>query len=120
LIEAAIAVEEAARNRREFAELAVRNEVTAAYARLERARAAAVIYSDRVREGAARNLDVLRQAYTLGQKTMLDYIAEQRRFIEVETGYTDLLKERLDAIIEIERVVGMPPLSAEHKIKAGN
>jgi len=120
LIEAAIAVEEAARNRREFAELAVRNEVTAAYARLERARAAAVIYSDRVREGAARNLDVLRQAYTLGQKTMLDYIAEQRRFIEVETGYTDLLKERLDAIIEIERVVGLPPLSAEHKIKAGN
>src|SRR5262245_28076566 len=120
LIEAAIAAEEAARNRREFAELAVRNEVAAAYARMERARTAAAIYSDRVREGAARNLDVLRQAYTLGQKTMLDYIAEQRRFIEVETGYTDLLQERLDAIIEIERVVGLPPLSAEHKIKAGN
>jgi cobalt-zinc-cadmium efflux system outer membrane protein len=120
LIEAAVAAEEAARKRREFAELTVRNEVAAAYARLERARAAAAVYGDRVREGAARNLDVLRQAYTLGQKTMLDYIAEQQRFIDVETGYTDLLKEHLDAIIDIERVVGLPPLSAEHKVKVEN
>jgi cobalt-zinc-cadmium efflux system outer membrane protein len=120
LIEAAIAAEEAARKRREFAELSVRNEVAAAYARLERARAATAIYRDRVREAAARNLDILRQAYTLGQKTVLDYIAEQQRFIEVETGYTDLLKEHLDAIIEIERVAGLPPLSAEQKIKVEN
>src|SRR5262245_16732442 len=120
LIEAASAAEEAARKRREFAELAVRNEVAAAYARLEKARAAAAVYSDRVREGAARNLNVLRQAYSLGQKTMLDYIAEQQRFIEVETGYTDLLREHLVAIIEIERAVGSPPLSDEHKIKAEN
>jgi cobalt-zinc-cadmium efflux system outer membrane protein len=120
LIEAAIAAKEAARNRREFAELVVRNEVAAAYTRLERAQAAEAIYRDRVREAAARNLDILRQAYTLGQKTVLDYIAEQRRFIEVETGYTDLLKERLDAIIEIERVAGLPPLSAGQKIKVEN
>ncbi len=120
LIEAVLAAEEAARKRREFAELVVRNEVAAAYARLERARAAAAIYRDHVREAAARNLDILRQAYTLGQKTVLDYIAEQRRLIEVETGYTDLLKEHLDAIIEIERVVGLPPLSPEQKIKVEN
>jgi len=120
LIEAAVAAEEAARKRREFAELVVRNEVAAAYARLERARAAEAIYRDRVREAAARNLDILRQAYTLGQKTVLDYIGEQRRFIEVETGYTDLLKERLGAVVEIERVAGLPPLSAEQKIKVEN
>ncbi len=120
LIEAAVAAEEASRKRREFAELVVRNEVATAYARLERARAAEAIYRDRVREAAGRNLDVLRQAYTLGQKTALDYIAEQQRFIGVETGYTDLLKEHLDALIEIERVAGLPATSTEQKIKTEN
>lgn len=108
LIEAAVAAEGAARKRREFAELAVRNEVAAAYARLERARAASVVYRDRVIDASARNLDVLRQAYTLGQKNLLDYITEQRRFIDVETGYTELLEENFGALVEIERVVGLP------------
>ena len=120
LIEAAVAAEEAARTRREYAELVVRNEVAIAYARLERAQAAEAIYRDRVREAATRNLDVLRQAYALGQKTALDYIAEQQRFIGVETGYTDLLKESLDALIEIERAIGLPPASTERKMKTEN
>jgi cobalt-zinc-cadmium efflux system outer membrane protein len=120
LIEAAAAAEESARKRREFAELVVRNEVAAAYARLEQARAASAVYRDRVLDASACNLDVLRQAYTLGQKNMLDYIAEQRRFIEVKTGYTDLLKENFDALVEIERVAGLPSSSNEQKIRAGN
>ncbi len=107
LIEAAVAARDAARKRREFAETIVRNEVAAAYARFERARAASAVYRDHVIEASARNLDVLRQAYTLGQKNLLDYIAEQRRFIEVETGYTDLLRENFDALVEIERAVGL-------------
>jgi cobalt-zinc-cadmium efflux system outer membrane protein len=118
LIEAAIAAEEAARKRREFAELVVRNEVAAAYARWERAQAAAAIYRERVRTTATHNLDVLRQAYTLGQKTVLDYIAEQQRLIEVETSYSDLLKERLDALVEIERACGLP--ASEQKLKVEN
>jgi outer membrane protein TolC len=98
----------------------VRNEVTTAYVRLERAQAAEAVYRDNVREAAARNLDVLRQAYTLGQKTALDYIAEQQRFIGVETGYTDLLKARLEALIEIDSATGLPPVSTERKIKTEN
>jgi hypothetical protein len=38
------------------------------------------------------------------QKTVLDYIAEQRRYVEIETGFTELLKEYFDARVEIERV----------------
>jgi cobalt-zinc-cadmium efflux system outer membrane protein len=117
LIEAATAAGEAARKRREFAELVVRNELAAAYTRWDRAQAALAVYRDRVRDAARRNVDVLGQAYALGQKTVLDYLAEQRRFIEVETGFTDLLKERLDALIEIERVAGLPPLSAKQNIQ---
>lgn len=120
LIEAAVAAEEAARRRREFAELVVRNEVAAAYARFERAQEAAAVYRDRVIEASARNLDILRQAYALGWKNLLDYIAEQRRFIDVETGYTDLLKENFGALVEIERVAGMPFSPNERKIKTEN
>jgi cobalt-zinc-cadmium efflux system outer membrane protein len=120
LVEAATAAEEAAGRRREFAELVVRNEVAAAYTRLNRAQSALDVYRDRVRDLALRNVDVLRQAYVLGQKNVLDYIEEQRRFIEVETGYTDLLKEHLNALIEIERVAGLAVASTEQKSKTEN
>jgi cobalt-zinc-cadmium efflux system outer membrane protein len=111
-VEAALASAEAARSRREFAELVVRNEVTSAYARLERAQAALAVYRDGVRGQAERNLDVIRQTYTLGQKTALDYISEQRRFIEVETGYTEVLKEYFNSLVELERAAGTPIPSA--------
>ena len=102
-IEAAAATIEAARLRREFAEKVARNEVVAAYLRFNRAGQAMNVYSENVLKNAARNLDVIRQAYELGQKTVLDYIAEQRRYVEIETGFTELLKEYFDARVEIER-----------------
>lgn len=107
-IEAAQAQLEAARNRREFAAIVVRNEVAAGYARFNRAQAALAVYRDGVRNQAERNLDVIRQTYVLGQKSLLDYIAEQRRFIDVETGYTDVLKEYFDSLVEIERAAASP------------
>jgi cobalt-zinc-cadmium efflux system outer membrane protein len=103
-VEAAVAQQEAARKRREFAELVARSEVNSAYVRFERAKEALAIYRDGVRDQALKNLDVVRQTYVLGQKTALDYVAEQRRFVEVETGYTEVLKEYFDAMTEIERV----------------
>ena len=108
LIEAALAGVEAARTRREFSETVVRSEVAAAYARFTHARAALAVYRDSVREQALRNLEVIHQTYVLGQKSVLDYLGEQRRFIEVETGYTEVLKELFDSLVEIERVGGSP------------
>jgi len=107
-VEAALASAEAARSRREFAELIVRNEVASAYARFERAQSALAVYRDGVRNQAERNLDVIRQTYTLGQKSALDYVSEQRRFIEVETGYTEVLKEYFNSFVELERAAGTP------------
>src|SRR5262245_24156654 len=111
-IEAAVAAAGAARVRREFLELVVRNEVAAAYVRLDRAREALAVYRDGVREQAIQNLEVVRQTYVIGQKSVLDYVGEQRRLIDVETGYTDLLKEYLESLIEIERVAGAPTPTA--------
>jgi len=39
---------------------------------------------------------------------LLDVIAEQRRYIEIETGYTDSLKQVYDGAVEVERVIGSP------------
>ena len=38
--------------------------------------------------------------------SLLDVIAEQRRYIDIETGYTEALKQTYDAVVDIERAVG--------------
>jgi cobalt-zinc-cadmium efflux system outer membrane protein len=108
LIEAAQASLEAARSRRQFGELAVRNEVAAAYTRFERARQALAVYRDSVREQAHLNLNVIRQTYEFGQKSLLEYVAERRRYIDVETSYTEVLKEYFNSLAEIERAAASP------------
>ncbi|MBI3653094.1 MAG: TolC family protein [Acidobacteria bacterium] len=105
-IEAALANREAARRRREFAEIVVKNEIAAAYARFAHAQAALELYSASVRDQSLRNLEVVRKTYELGQKSVLDYVTEQRRFVEIETGYAEMLKEYLQSLIDIERAAG--------------
>jgi len=94
--------------RRELAELTARHEVAAAFAQAEAARQALSLYERGVRDVATRNVEVVRQAYELGRGSLLDVIAEQRRFSEVETGYTEVQKQAWDATTEIERAVGAP------------
>jgi hypothetical protein len=38
---------------------------------------------------------------------VLDVVAEQRRYIEIENGYTEALKQLYDAAVELERAVGV-------------
>jgi len=109
-IEAAVAEKEAATRRREFTELTVRREVAASFARYEQSMRAAEIYRVGVRDQANANLDVVRQTYELGSKTLLDFIAEQRRFIEVETSFIDSLLETYLAQVDIERATSAAKL----------
>jgi cobalt-zinc-cadmium efflux system outer membrane protein len=110
MIEAAVAQAGAARSRREFAELTVRREVASAYARYESAARAMEIFRVGVQGQASANLDVVRQTYELGSKTLIDYISEQRRFIEVETSYIDSVLDTYRARVEILRTVNSPEL----------
>jgi cobalt-zinc-cadmium efflux system outer membrane protein len=87
--------------------LIIRQEVSAAFAQYEAARRALEIYERGVRDVAAKNLTVVRQTYQLGRGTLLDVVAEQRRYIEVENGYTDTLKQVYDASVDIARVTGV-------------
>lgn len=118
-IASAVAENEAAKRRREFTELTVRNEVAMAFARYQRAARAAEIYRVGVKEQASSNLNVIRQTYELGSKTLLDYVAEQRRFIELENGYIDALLETYLARVEVQRAMFEPKLIALSEKFAG-
>ena len=47
-------------------------------------------------------------AYELGSKTLIDYLGEQRRFIDLQNGYIDALLDTYKAGVEVERAVASP------------
>src|SRR5436309_37743 len=106
-IAAALAAERAAARRVEFVVLTVQQEVAAAFTQYDAAQRSLQVYERGVRDVARRNLAVVRQAYQLGRGSLLDVVAEQRRYIEIENGYTDALKQVYDAAVDIERAVGV-------------
>jgi cobalt-zinc-cadmium efflux system outer membrane protein len=105
-IAAARAEADAADRRQEFLLLTVRQEVNSAFTQYDAARRSLEIFERGVRDVARRNLDVVRQTYELGRGSVLDVIAEQRRYIDIENGYTEALKQVYDASVDIERVIG--------------
>ena len=110
-IEAALAASEAAKSRREFSELTVRREVAAAYAQYDHAARAEEIFRVGARDAAKANLDVVRQTYELGSKTLIDYIGEQRRFIELENNFIEAQLAVYNARVEILRATASPELT---------
>jgi cobalt-zinc-cadmium efflux system outer membrane protein len=93
---------------RQFAavDLDLRHEVTQNLIRFNGAQARVEAYRNGVRDQAAHNLDVVRQTYSYGRATLLDVIAEQRRYIDIETGYTDILLDAYATRIALEQAVG--------------
>jgi len=108
-IAAAFAEARASEHRGDLATLTVRQEVVAAFTQYEAAERALDIYTRGVREVARQNLEVMRKAYQLGRATLLEVIAEQRRYLDIEMGYTDALQQAYNAAVDIERAVGAVP-----------
>ena len=109
-IEAAFAESDAVKHRREFAELTIRREVASAYAQYDRAVRAMEIFRVGAVEPAKANLDVVRQTYELGKKTLIDYIGEQRRFIELENDFIDAQLAVYNARVAIQKAAASPEL----------
>jgi len=109
-VEAAVAESEAAKRRREFAELAVKHEVASAYTQYERSVRAMEIFRVGVNEQAKANLDVVRQTYELGSKTLIDYLVEQRHFIDLENDFIDAQLAAYDARVQMARATASPEL----------
>ncbi|MFZ1700870.1 MAG: TolC family protein [Pyrinomonadaceae bacterium] len=109
-VSAAVEMREAARNRREFGELIVRSEVASAYARYESAAKAMEIFRVGVRGQANTNLDVLRQTYELGSRNLIEYLIEERRYIEIENEFIDMQLAVYNADVELMRAANLPDL----------
>jgi outer membrane protein, heavy metal efflux system len=86
--------------------LSLRHEVVQNVVRLNGAQTRVTVYRGSVRDQAAHNLDIVRQTYSYGRTTLLDVIAEQRRYIDIETEYTDILLDAYAARIALEQAVG--------------
>jgi outer membrane protein, heavy metal efflux system len=107
-VEAAKFEREAAQRRIEFGELTVRREVAVAFARYNRAARSLSIFQNGVRDQANSNLQVIWQTYELGARSLLDYISEQRRFLDVENELIDAELETYLANVEVMRATNAP------------
>ncbi len=105
-IETAVAQMDEARRRREYAELVAAREVSAALLVRDKAQEGLRIFRDGVRGQASQNLEVVRKTYDLGRTQLLDVIAEQRRFIDIEMGYTEALNRYYQAAVRVRTVTG--------------
>jgi len=106
-IEAAVARKDGARLRRVYLEQSIEREVRSALLRLSAARQASELFGQDVVALAEKNLAVIRKSYELGELRLLDVINEQRRFVELQRTYTETLKERVLAQIELDRARGV-------------
>ncbi len=105
-IEAAAARTRGARLRREYLERAIPLEIEAAWQRVESTRLALASLTQRTLPLAEKNLEVIRQAYQLGQLRMLDVLNEQRRVLDTQLAAIDARAELRRSIAEIERASG--------------
>lgn len=104
--EAASAKVSAVRLHREHLEAVIPLEIDAAYQRWAAARETVVLFQRGVIDQSERNLEVMRQAYTLGQLRLLDVLNEQRRLVDTELAYVDAQTELAEAAADLERAVG--------------
>jgi cobalt-zinc-cadmium efflux system outer membrane protein len=71
---------------------------------------AATVTVERYRKGlvalATRNLEVVRERWTLGQGTLFDVIEEERRYLELQMAYTMALRDLCEARAAVVRAWG--------------
>ena len=71
-----------------------------------RPRRAVASYAADGRALARRNLDVMQETYALGRVTLFDVVNEQRRYLDFESSYTDVLAELFAAVTALGAATG--------------
>ena len=105
-IEAAAARAAGSRTLRQHLEASIPLEVQAAWQHWDAAAQSLNILDGGVLRQSEKNLDVIRQAYVLGQLRLLDVLNEQRRLIDTQMTYIDAESDVRRGVIELERAVG--------------
>lgn len=88
---------------------AARADIDAAVARERETRRAVELYATNIRSLARQNVGVMLEAYDLGRFPLSDVLAEQRRYLDVEAGYTAVLMRAYDARTAVARAFGEIP-----------
>jgi cobalt-zinc-cadmium efflux system outer membrane protein len=88
------------------AALSAKAEIAAARAADRRAREAVQLYAGDAHTLARQNLAVVRQSYELGRSTIFEVVAEQKRYLDFERGYTDALRAAYEARTALTRALG--------------
>ncbi len=91
---------------RQHLEASIPLEVEAVYRRWLAAKNALAVFDRGIVDQAGRSLQVVREAYQLGQLRLLDVLNEQRRLAETELAYIDARAEVARTLMELERVIG--------------
>ena len=82
------------------------NEIVALQQREVHAQAALDVFGGGLRDLASHNLDVLRESYQLGRATLIDVLAETRRYLDVEMAYADAQLELALARVALMGALG--------------
>jgi cobalt-zinc-cadmium efflux system outer membrane protein len=106
-VTAARAEQRAAELQRDAARLEASADLVAARARDEEARSAVHVYGSGLRSAAKKNLDVVRESFSLGRLTLSDVLAEERRYLDVEMSYVDALAVALLAHANLLQALGV-------------
>ena len=91
------------------AQRAARAEIDASVAREREARRAVELYAGEVRSLARQNVEVMLEGYDLGRFPLSDVLAEQRRYLDVEAGYTAVLERAYQARAAVASAFGEVP-----------
>lgn len=105
-IETALARRQAAMLRRQFIEDVVRTEVRAAYDHYLAAAEALRTFDIDVIKQAQEGMSIIRTTYELGEVPLLDLLQEQRRLVDTQQAYTDILKEHYIAGAALVQAIG--------------
>ncbi|MGH9202496.1 MAG: TolC family protein, partial [Vicinamibacterales bacterium] len=104
-IETAMARRQSAGLRRQFVEQSVRTEVTAAYTQYVAALQALEAFGQDVVNQSQESIKIIRASYDLGEVQLLDLLQEQRRLVETQKAYTEILKEHYVSRAALEAAV---------------
>lgn len=88
---------------------AARAEIDASLARERESRRAVELYAGEVRTLARQNVDVMLEGYDLGRFPLSDVLTEQRRYLDVEAGYTEVLTRAYEARAAVASAFGEIP-----------
>lgn len=108
IIQAAEARTASAQLRSQYLQQVVAQEVTSAYRRFEAAKRARSVFEGSVLDRSQDNVRIIRAAYTAGELRLFDVLNEQRRLVDTQRAYTDVLREYFLSVVELERSIGAP------------